>query len=122
MRFGHASARTLPALLLLAALPATVPQAAAAQGRPVAKVAVTEAGEVTLDGHPVTLPELREALRSLADWKGEVWYYRPNPAGEPPPNALAVIQAIADARLPVRFATKPDFSAFDAPPDPAPGP
>jgi len=34
------------------------------------------------------------------------------------PHGYAVwekMQAILDARLPVRFATKPDFSAFDAP-------
>lgn len=88
---------------------------AGAQGRPVAKVALSESGAISLDGRPVTLLELREAFRALAAAKGEVWYYRSNPAADPPPGAMAVIQAIAEARLPVRFATKPDFSAFDAP-------
>jgi len=109
-------------LLLVVALLAAAPDVATAQGRPVAKVVVAESGAITFDGRPVTLPELREALASLAKGKGEVWYYRPNPPGDPPPGALAVIQAIAQARLPVRFATEPDFSAFDAPSPPAPEP
>jgi hypothetical protein len=109
------------ALLLAAALLLVACGPATAQGRPVAKVALGESGAITLDGRAVTLPELREALRRHAEWKGEVWYYRPNPAGDPPPHAMAVIEAIAAARLPVRFATKPDFSAFDAPPGPEPG-
>ena len=107
-------------LLVTALLWVAAPGLATGQGRPVAKVALTEAGAIQLDGRPVTLPELHEALRTLAAAKGEVWYYRPNPGGEPPPGAMAVIQAIADARLPVRFATRPDFSAFDAPAGPAP--
>jgi len=105
----------LRALLLLAALLLAAPGTAHAQGRPVAKVSVSESGAITVDGRTVSLPELRVALHSLAEWKGEVWYYRPNPAGDPPPGAMAVIEAILEARLPVRFATKPDFSAFDVP-------
>jgi hypothetical protein len=98
--------------LLLAAAPAPP---ALAQGRPVAKVSVAQDGAIALDGRAVTLGELRDALRELAAWKGEVWYWRANPTEDPPPAALDVMQAILDARLPVRFATKPDFSAFDAP-------
>jgi hypothetical protein len=101
------------ALLVALALVTLAPAGAAAQGRPVARVAVAASGAVTFDGRPVSLPELRSELESLARWKGEVWYYRENPAAEPPPEALAVIEAIMQARLPVRFATKPDFSAFD---------
>lgn len=121
--------RAARALLLAVALASGLHGAAAAQGRPFAKVAVAESGAVTLDGRPVSLPELRAELETLAKWKGEVWYYRANPAAEPPPAALAVIEAVMQARLPVRFATKPDFSAFDgdaiepgddAPPPPAP--
>ncbi|MEB2345398.1 MAG: hypothetical protein OZ948_11715 [Deltaproteobacteria bacterium] len=109
MRFARAAAALLAVALLSAG------SAGLAQGRPVAKVALSEAGAIRLDGRPVSLPELREAFRTLAAAKGEVWYYRPNPGADPPPGAMAVVQAIAEARLPVRFATKPDFSAFDAP-------
>lgn len=99
------------ALLLTAAAVAPL----AAQGRPVAKVSVAQDGAIALDGRTVTLVELRDALRALARSKGEVWYWREDPTAEAPPAALAVMDAILDARLPVRFATQPDFSAFDAP-------
>lgn len=90
---------------LLLALPALAE-------RPVARVSVSAAGVVSLDGRTATLPEVKSALRALAQKGGEVWYYRPNPEGEPPPGAMEVVQAIIDARLPVRLATKPDFSEF----------
>lgn len=103
----------LCALAVALALGALAPAGATAQGRPFAKVSVTRAGVVSYDGRTVSLAELRSDLARLAKGKGEVWYYREDPAGEPAPEALAVIEAIMRARLPVRFATKPDFSAFD---------
>lgn len=110
------------AALLGAALFALAAGGAGAQGRPHAKIVVDASGAVTYEGRRVSPAELREELASLARWKGEVWYYRENPAADPPPAALAVIEAIMEARLPVRFATKPDFSAFDGePPDPGVG-
>jgi len=39
---------------------------------------------------------------------GAVWYHRESPGQEPPPEALAVLQAIIDARLPVKLVEK-DF-------------
>lgn len=120
--------RRLRALAAALTLGLLAPAGVGAQGRPFAKVSVTSAGAVRYDGRAVSLPELRRELASLAKAKGEVWYHRENPAAEPPPEALAVIDAIMQARLPVRFATKPDFSAFDgdvvepADPPPPPGP
>lgn len=83
---------------------------------PVAKVSVAESGEISLDGRHVSIQELRQAFRILHEEQGAVWYYRANPREDPPAVAMEVIQAIVDAGLPVRLATKPDFSEFATPP------
>lgn len=106
---GRCAAALALALALLAAVPV------AAQGRPVAKIAVAAGGAVALDGRVVTLPDLRTALSDLARAKGEVWYWRDDPAAEPPRAALQVMDAVIAAGVPIRFATKPDFSAFEGP-------
>jgi hypothetical protein len=77
----------------------------------VAKVAVSRAGVITLNGREATINEVRDALAKLAASKGVVWYYREAADEEEPhPNAMLVISAIVEARLPVSLSTKPDFS------------
>jgi hypothetical protein len=77
----------------------------------VAKVAVSRAGVITLNGREATIDEVRDALAKLAASKGVVWYYREAADEEEPhPNAMLVISAVVDARLPVSLSTKPDFS------------
>jgi len=74
------------------------------------KISVLANGEVLLDGQPVTLEELDEALRRGAEQKAVVWYYRENPTAEAPEIVTQVMQRIASHRLSVRLCTKPDFS------------
>lgn len=83
---------------------------------PVAKIAVTSK-RVTFDGAPVTLDQLKVKLTDLKKRNGSVWYYREasTPDGDPPPQALEVIQLIVETKLPVSMATRPDFS--DVPTD-----
>jgi hypothetical protein len=77
----------------------------------VARVAVYRAGQITLNGHEATINEVRQALAKLAESSGVVWYYREGADKEEPhPNAMLVISAIVEARLPVSMSTKPDFS------------
>lgn len=89
--------------------------AASAQTRPaappVAKIAVTSKS-LTLDGAPVTLDELKVKLAELKKRNGRVWYYREASTreGDPPPQALEVIQLILDSKLHVSMAGKPDFT------------
>jgi hypothetical protein len=88
---------------------------AAAQTRPTAppvvKIAVTSRS-LTLDGAPVTLEQLKLKLAEHRKRSGVVWYYREASTsdGDPPPQALEVIQLIIDNKLPVSLATRPDFS------------
>jgi hypothetical protein len=86
-----------------------------AQGRPtgqeateVAKVKVTQAGMIYLNGKTVTMAELKQEFTRLKQAHGVVWYYRENPQGEPPPQAMTVIEAIVEAKLPVKLVEK-DF-------------
>jgi len=74
----------------------------------VAKVKVDRAGRIYLNGRIVTLENLKRELSRLHNVNGAVWYHRENPDQDPPPEALAVLQAIIGARLPVKLLEK-DF-------------
>ena len=78
------------------------------QSSEIAKVKVTRTGAIYLNGKGVTMGELKEEFARLTQVNGAVRYHRENPQGEPPPEALAVIQAIIDAKLPVKLLEK-DF-------------
>jgi len=69
----------------------------------IAKVKVNRTGTIYLNGKVVTIEALKQEFARLKQGNGAVWYYRENPQGEPPPQAMAVIQAIIDAHLPVRL-------------------
>ena len=86
------------------------PQSPVASDTPVIKVAVFADGRVTADGQPVTTDSLRESFKKLAERKGMVWYYREAGKGEPPPQAMEVMKAVSDARIPIRLSSKPDYS------------
>ena len=74
----------------------------------IAKVKVDRAGRIYLNGRIITLENLKRELSRLHKVNGAVWYHRENPHQDPPPEALAVLQAIIDARLPVKLLEK-DF-------------
>jgi len=74
----------------------------------IAKVKVDRAGRIYLNGRIVTLENLKRELSRLHKVNGAVWYHRENPHQDPPPEALAVLQAIINARLPVKLLQK-DF-------------
>jgi hypothetical protein len=76
----------------------------------VVKISALSNGTLLLNGKSTELPSLEAALKSASTAGGEVWYYRENPAQEPPPSATAAIQLVIKYRLPVSFSSKPDFS------------
>lgn len=69
----------------------------------IAKVKVDRAGRIYLNGGIVSLEALKREFSRLQKVNGAVWYHRENPHQDPPPEALAVLQAIIDARLPVKL-------------------
>jgi hypothetical protein len=98
------------ALALLGLTVVPLVAAPADGGTPVMKVAVYADGRIVSDGHEISLPALRDAFLKLSNAHGSVLYYREAAQSEPHPNAMAVIKAIVDARLPVSLSSKPDFS------------
>jgi len=99
--------KMLAGLVLVAVI--GVPASAAER---IARVAVFSSGAVHLDGRPTTVLALDEELRKLKADNGVVWYHRQNPASEPPPQGMAVIQLIIKHQLPVSMSTRPDFSDY----------
>ena len=81
-----------------------------APGAPIMKIAVSADGRITADGQPATIDALRAMFKKLAEQKGAVWYYREMGKSEPPPQAMEVIKAVTDARLPIRLSSRPDYS------------
>jgi len=67
-------------------------------------------GRVTVNGAPATMESLRESLKRLSLEKGVVWYYREAGSSEAPQESRQVIQAVIDARLPIRLSSRPDYS------------
>ena len=74
----------------------------------IAKVKVDRAGRIYFNGRIVSLEYLKREFSRLHKVDGAVWYHRENPHQDPPPEALVVLQAIIDARLPVKLLEK-DF-------------
>ena len=74
------------------------------------KVSVLATGELLLDGQPVTLPALEQALGQAPKDDTVVWYYRENAVGDPPVVVAEVMKLITANRLPVRLSSRSDFS------------
>jgi hypothetical protein len=79
-------------------------------GSQVIKIKVTATGDITADGQRVTLEQLAAKFADRKRAGGEVWYYREDPASEPHPNAMKVIELLATTKLPVKLSAKPYFS------------
>ena len=74
--------------------------AGAANAMQVTKVQAFRSGAIVVDGHAVTLDELKRSLAAAKSEHGEVWFYRENPASQPTDDQFQAFQAIIDARLP----------------------
>ena len=75
----------------------------------VAKVQVLADGTILLDEKQVTIVELETAFADTKRKNGVVWYYRENAVAEPPPQAMLVVEAVVEAKLPIKLFTTPDF-------------
>lgn len=76
------------------------------------KISILTTNSIFLNGKEVSPDELMSALSEAKNKNGGVWYYRENPAEEPPPAASQVIQMVTDNKLPISMSTKPDFSDY----------
>jgi biopolymer transport protein ExbD len=69
-----------------------------------AKVKVTRTGEILLNKKPISMEELKKEFARLKSANGAVMYYRETASAQ----AIAVIKAIAEAKLPFQVHEK-DF-------------
>jgi len=74
------------------------------------RIYVDASGVVTVNGRAVPASRLPQTLASLMPQPTEVCYSRANAQSEPPPNAMAVMEAVASLRLPVAFYTDGTFT------------
>ena len=84
--------------------------AAVSSDAPILKIVVMADGRITVDGSPATMESLRMSLKGLAERKGVVWYYRESGQKEPPRQAVEVVKAVIENRLPIRLSSRPDYS------------
>jgi biopolymer transport protein ExbD len=91
-------------------VPPSQTQEKSAEANTVVKITLASDGQVTANGQIVTLDQLGAKLADVKQDGGEVWYYRENPASEPHPNALKVMDLVAQNGLPIKLSAKPDFS------------
>jgi hypothetical protein len=70
---------------------------------------VDGAGVITVNGQVASVADLPQTLSSLKPRPTEVCYSRANATGQPPPEVMAVIQAIMALRVPLSFYTDKTF-------------
>ena len=66
-------------------------------------VHVTAAGIITANGREVSLDQLKQEFARLASVGGTVRYSRDDPHRDPHPNAMKVMEALVDAKLPIEM-------------------
>ena len=71
----------------------------------VSRIKVAQDGKIFLNGTPATLDDIKKNFEQLKTNKGRVRYFRENPQGEAPTQAMEVMKAIVDAGLPVKLCT-----------------
>ena len=76
------------------------------------KVSVLSSGSILLDGTPVGLANLKDALETSRSANDRVLYYREEAAAEPPPQTKEVLELVIANKLPISLSSKPDFSDY----------
>jgi biopolymer transport protein ExbD len=71
----------------------------------VTRIKVAQDGTIFLNGSKASLEDVKKNLEQLKANKGRVRYFRENPQGEAPPQAMTVMKAIADTGLPIKLCT-----------------
>lgn len=69
----------------------------------ISRVKVTQTGVIYLNGKTTSIEDLKKEFALLKSQNGSVWYFRENPQGEPTEQAMAVIKAVVDNKLPIKM-------------------
>ena len=86
-----------------------------ARDMPVARVRVSQAGEIEMNGVKLTREQLRSALAKHKENGGGVMYYREKWNEPPSEEAAKAFEVVMGAELPIRMSSKPDFSDYIGP-------
>ena len=78
----------------------------------VLKLSALASGEILLDGKPIQLDALDQALEAADKESTGVWYYREAAGQEPHPSVKAAIQLVIKHKLRISLSSKPDFSDY----------
>ena len=80
---------------------------------PIIKIGILQSGMMLMNGTEATIDQVEKRLAQLKTEGGSVWYYREaDQDGEPPPEAMQVLNLIIEKQLPISLSTKPDFSDY----------
>jgi len=99
-------------LAVAAILGCSKPPASDNMHQTVMRISVFKDGRISIDGKTLSAEEAEKYIASKENTETMVYYYREAGQEEPHPNAIQIITAVADARLPISLSTKPDFSDF----------
>jgi hypothetical protein len=100
------------ALVVLAVMGLGIQVAAAME---TIQVQSLRSGVIKVNGKPVTLIGLSEALEQIKSKMGSVLYYREGPDQKPTEHQTETFKAIVSAGVPLSMSSKPDFSDFIGP-------
>ena len=76
-----------------------------------ARVMITALGNVTLNGAPVVVDRLAEALSAMKPRPSEVCYFRERPKGPPPAAVKIAVDAIISTKLAISFYSDATFKS-----------
>ena len=81
----------------------------------VIKVWVEQDGMITANGSSISLEDLDSSLSKLKNTNGSVYYSRANGQGEPPAEAMKVIDLVVKYGLPIKLYTDKTFTEIVKP-------
>ena len=79
------------------------------------KIYVEQDGKIIADGNDISLNALDSSLSKIKESNGVVYYSRANAQGEPPEQAMQVMELIVKYSLPVKMFTDKTFTVVVTP-------
>jgi hypothetical protein len=115
MQHHSAKSRSLSSILAASILAVSISSTAlgAASGAcpsTGARIFITSAGVVSLNGKQIPASALKDALAGITPRPTLICYSRQNATGEPPPAMQVVLDAIISMKLPISFFTDGTFA------------
>ena len=88
---------------------------APAYGEEILKLQVMRSDDITADGAPITMTDLKARLVTLKAAGGMVWFWRESPERTPTQMQRDVFNTVLNAGLRMSSSSKPDYSNYIGP-------